>query len=458
MENAEMLVFLPVSELYPHPENPRKDLGDLSELAASIKENGILQNLTVVKGHGGKEDGYTVIIGHRRRAAAIEAGLETVPCIIVELTEKEQIQRMMQENMQRTNLKVYEEANGMQMLLDFGDSIEDISKKTGFSQTTIRRRTKLMELNQKKLKEAVDTRQISLTDLNELSKIEDVKARNKLLADIGTRDFNYKLNGELRKQAVNKNMNDVEAFIKKIEAKQIPAEKKYSGQYEDIGGWNNYDIENWEESKNKIPKLTGEIFYDIETGSGKLKLYRKAQKEKKQKKTPEEIERNRKIKGAWDYLDEQAKILYAMRKDFIEKLSVTAKNKCGVLRGAIIAGIYSTLAYNQLDVAETTKLLGLEDQYDKERLSKSLDALNKMDNKKMARLIWNMFGDNEKLLPTGTTFRKAWPEYTKSHKAIYLYDWLKSIGYVMSEAEEKLIYGKDDIYVDPDKPVEKADE
>ena len=94
MENAEMLVFLPVSELYPHPENPRKDLGDLSELAASIKENGILQNLTVVKGHGGKEDGYTVIIGHRRRAAAIEAGLETVPCIIVELTEKEQIQRI----------------------------------------------------------------------------------------------------------------------------------------------------------------------------------------------------------------------------------------------------------------------------------------------------------------------------------------------------------------------------
>lgn len=457
MENNESLVYLPVAELYPHPENPRKDLGDLSELAASIKENGILQNLTVVKGHGGKEDGYTVIIGHRRRAAAIEAGLEVVPCIIAEMTPKEQIQTMLLENMQRSDLKIYEEANGLQMLLDFGDSIETVAQKTGFSEATIRRRTKLKELNQKKLKEVVDTRQISLTDLNELSKVEDVKARNKLLADIGTRDFNYKLTGELRKQAVNKNMQDVKDFVKKIDAKQIPAEKKYTNQYEDIGGWNNYDIENWEESKKKIPDLKGEVFYDIEA-SGKLKLYRKAQKEKKQKKTPEEIERNRKIKGAWEYLDEQAKVLYAMRKDFIEKLSVTTKNKCGVLKGALIAGIYSMFVYNQLDTAETTKLLGLEDQYDKERLSKSLDACNKMDNKKMARLIWNMFGDSEKTMPTGTTFRKAWPEYTKNHKAIYLYDWLTSIGYVMSEAEEKLIYGKDEIYVDPDKPAQKADE
>lgn len=457
MENNESLVYLKVAELYPHPENPRKDLGDLSELTASIKENGILQNLTVVKGHDGKEDGYTVVIGHRRRAAAIEAGLEVVPCIIAEMTPKEQIQTMLLENMQRSDLKIYEEANGLQLLLDFGDSIETVAQKTGFSEATIRRRTKLKELNQKKLKEVVDTRQISLTDLNELSKVEDVKARNKLLADIGTRDFNYKLTGELRKQAVNKNMKDVKDFVKKIDAKQIPAEKKYTNQYEDIGGWNNYDIENWEESKKKIPDLKGEVFYDIEA-SGKLKLYRKAQKEKKQKKTPEEIERNRKIKDAWEYLDEQAKVLYAMRKDFIEKLSVTTKNKCGVLKGALIAGIYSMFAYNQLDTVETTKLLGLEDQYDKERLSKSLDACNKMDNKKMARLIWTMFGDSEKTMPTGTTFRKAWPEYTKNHKVIYLYDWLTSIGYVMSEAEEKLICGKDEIYVDPDKPVQKAGE
>ena len=59
------MVYLNVENLFPHPDNPRKDLGDLTELADSIKQNGVLQNLTVVP----KEDGgYTVIIGHRRLA------------------------------------------------------------------------------------------------------------------------------------------------------------------------------------------------------------------------------------------------------------------------------------------------------------------------------------------------------------------------------------------------------
>lgn len=69
-QNGQM-VYLPVSKLFPHPDNPRKDNGDLTELAESIKANGVLQNLTVVP----KEDGsYTVIIGHRRLAAAKLAG------------------------------------------------------------------------------------------------------------------------------------------------------------------------------------------------------------------------------------------------------------------------------------------------------------------------------------------------------------------------------------------------
>jgi len=75
------IVYIDVHKLYPHPDNPRKNVDDLEELAASIKANGILQNLTVVPKLGeitGKWDGesYTVIIGHRRLAAAKLAGLE----------------------------------------------------------------------------------------------------------------------------------------------------------------------------------------------------------------------------------------------------------------------------------------------------------------------------------------------------------------------------------------------
>lgn len=72
--------YIPVSKLWRHPDNPRKDLGDVTELAESIKVNGVLQNLTVVPLIGEitkKWDGesYRVIIGHRRLAAAKLAGL-----------------------------------------------------------------------------------------------------------------------------------------------------------------------------------------------------------------------------------------------------------------------------------------------------------------------------------------------------------------------------------------------
>lgn len=111
------LVYLPVNQLYPHPDNPRKELGDLSELAASIRANGVLQNLTVVPRMvtgeiTGKswQDGYTVIIGHRRLAAAKEAGLKEVPCVIADMTLREQARTMLVENMQRSDLTLYEQA------------------------------------------------------------------------------------------------------------------------------------------------------------------------------------------------------------------------------------------------------------------------------------------------------------------------------------------------------------
>lgn len=154
------ITYIPIRQLYPHPDNPRKELGDLSELAASIKENGVYQNLTVIPGHylnsreyiakcvdeGGdaaaaaaawtpkavwSSEDYTIIIGHRRAAAAQQAGLYELPCAIVEMDEREQMQTMMIENMQRSDLTVYEQAQGFQMMMDFGQTVEQISDKSG---------------------------------------------------------------------------------------------------------------------------------------------------------------------------------------------------------------------------------------------------------------------------------------------------------------------------------------
>lgn len=97
-----------LSKLVHHPQNPRKDLGDLTELTDSIKASGIMQNLTVVP----EDDHYLVVIGNRRMEAAKLAGLDTAPCAVVDMTPAEQLSTMMVENMQRSDLTIFEQAAG----------------------------------------------------------------------------------------------------------------------------------------------------------------------------------------------------------------------------------------------------------------------------------------------------------------------------------------------------------
>ena len=135
--STKELVFLSVDKLIPHEKNPRKNLGDLTELSESIKAKGVMQNLTVVPGEG---DTYKIVIGHRRHAAGKLAGLEVLPCVIENMTEAEQVATMLLENIQRSELTVYEQAQGFQMMIDLGETPESIAELTGFSNSTVRRR------------------------------------------------------------------------------------------------------------------------------------------------------------------------------------------------------------------------------------------------------------------------------------------------------------------------------
>ena len=190
--DVSKMIMLPVDKIGQHPDNPRKNLGDLTELAESIKANGVLQNLTVVKRYGeisGEWHGmYTVIIGHRRLAASKLAGLKEVPCVVVEMTPAEQFATMMVENVQRSDLTVYEQAQGFQTMLNLGGTVEEVARQTGFSQSTVRRRLNLMKLDQQKFKESM-CRSATLTDYMELDKIKDDARRNKVLDEIGTPNF-----------------------------------------------------------------------------------------------------------------------------------------------------------------------------------------------------------------------------------------------------------------------------
>lgn len=126
---------IPISQIEPNPEQPRVEIGDLSELSSSIKEKGVLEPLLVKPNNDGT---WMIIAGERRWRAATQAGLREVPCIELDLDEKSIAEIALIENMQRKDLTVWEEADGLANLaVRYGYTQEEISKKIGKSRTSV---------------------------------------------------------------------------------------------------------------------------------------------------------------------------------------------------------------------------------------------------------------------------------------------------------------------------------
>lgn len=177
---SNTLTLIAVQDITPHPNNPRLDLGDLTELVASITAHGVLQPLVVVPVLSGdyvininERSSWRVVAGHRRLAAAKLAGLDVVPCIPTTLTPVEQLEVMLVENIQRSDLTVVEEAHAYQQLLEFdGYTPTKIAKNTGRAVTTIRKRVALTTLPDSTLAH-LETGQISLGDAEKLLQLVD---------------------------------------------------------------------------------------------------------------------------------------------------------------------------------------------------------------------------------------------------------------------------------------------
>ena len=205
------ILMIGVEHLHPHPKNPRQSMSQegLDELSASIKLNGVLQNLTVVPAPEYGEGEYTIIIGHRRHAAAKMAGLTEVPCVVREMDEATQIRTMAMENMQRADLTMMEQAKVCQLMMDLGDSMEEVAAKTGFSTGTIRNRVRLLKLDEEKFKQA-EERGVSMFQFLEISDLKDETARNRALEAAGTNNFSSVLKSEQTRQ---KDLENWEAFL-----------------------------------------------------------------------------------------------------------------------------------------------------------------------------------------------------------------------------------------------------
>lgn len=134
--------MLPVESVRPDPEQPRKAIGDVRELAESIREKGILEPLLVR--YVAREDTYYIISGERRYHAAREVGLRELPCIEKTADEAETLEISLIENLQRKDLTPFEEAEGLARLAEqFEYTHEEIARKIGKSRTSV---TELLSL------------------------------------------------------------------------------------------------------------------------------------------------------------------------------------------------------------------------------------------------------------------------------------------------------------------------
>lgn len=357
------ILMIPTSMLFPHPDNPRKNVGDVTELAESIKTNGILQNLTVVPRLDGdtKWDGeaYTVIIGHRRLAAAKKAGLGELPCIVREMSPQEQVKTMLMENMQRSDLTVYEQAQGFQMMLDMGETVESIAKESGFSQSTVRRRVKLLELDADKFKKS-EARGATLQDYVELEKIESPDLKNKVLDTIGTVNFRDVLKKAIEDEKNLRRMaqweTDLEAFALKIEKRdyvgETPVPMDYVGNF---GRWSPKD------KMVERPEDAGEVKYYYRVSADQIDLYKDRQEHV-------ETEEERQRKAARDAFAKKEAELYeiterhfSLRQDFIMEFRQTKKYLPQIIAFAI-NDIVGTGAWGRddIDAEILTQLLDLD--------------------------------------------------------------------------------------------------
>lgn len=466
-DTPDGLVYIPVEDLYPHPDNPRKDLGDLTELADSIKANGVLQNLTVVPRTVTGEitgetwqKGYTVVIGHRRLAASKLAGLKELPCVITDMDLRGQVQTMLMENIQRSDLTVYEQAQGFQMMLDMGDTVEQIAEKSGFSTTTVRRRVKMMELDQNTLKE-VSSRQISLADFDQLAQVEDIEARNECLEKIGTPDFGQSVATQLRRQAVKKNLPAVKKILKDFKAKAIKQNETWSGKYDSLGSY--IQISDWSQETPLIPEnAPDKLFYNLDEQYGSLRFYKEHKRAAPTKKSAAELARQKQLNAAWERANELRSVTYKLRADFVNGLSLNSKNLTLMIKGALASIIFRCVDYVSADRELIVKTLGIDDSsYSAKRAEEAMAAFDGTSAKGYPILIYANFGDGEKLSHVAG-HSGEWPKYSRDARLVALYEWLCSLGYEMSEDEKALQDGTHKLFEEadtqPERPAESGQE
>lgn len=455
------LVYIPIDELYPHPDNVRKNLGDIEELSESIRLKGVLQNLTVVPGHRMtleewiaackaegvskanatysydenapyEQSGYTVIIGHRRLAAAKAAGLTSLPCVTAELNDEEQITTMMLENMQRSDLTVYEQAKGFQLMIDYGNSVEEIASKSGFSSSTIRRRVKLLELDEDLFSKSVE-RGGSLNDYAELNKLNDVNARNRVLEKIGTPNFNATLKQALSEQEDALFLDAVERIVSSFAKKGDDfSNYRFSARYE--AWYKNKEIE--------VPADKDTAVYAYARRSYEIVVYKECDENFDKERERAERERQERLEASAKKLQELRRATeraYELRREYVKCISDSfAKRHLE----DILSYLTIELFYGErISAPAFSDMLGIVDENgdcDQEDAVREISSCFKdKPYQKLLRIACVVSGDDER---NGYILSYK-IEHIENDELDRLYEFLGKLGYELSDEELQLKNG-----------------
>lgn len=439
-----MITNIQIEKLQGHPKNPRLVVGDVTELSNSIKERGVLQNLTVVPSDNGM---YTVIIGHRRLEASKLAGLKEVPCVITEMDEKTQVATMLVENMQRSDLTPFEQAQGIQQCLDLGMSDKDILKKTGFSKSTLRNRKQMLKLDTEKVQSAQN---VSIDDFINLERIDDIEKRNELLKHAGTDNFNMEVEEAYQDQEQEKRDNKVKEVLNELELYMVDGM--------------DYKVHSYERSlSTDDDEELHELIEYLKTGRDSEKTYvyvvdswrfylcevkSNATSQSNSEVEEQERERNREVRRTRKELKPLFLSAYNLRYEFMKDLVK------GKVTEQMIKHLTKTLTENMINVGRSfvpdkdklEALLNYE-LYDKEDkgyfVSKTL-------NKRATREIGNARSNNIMIASVYLSIDKEdincyghQGEYSQYNADFlqYVYDFIIGLGYKPSDLEKQLLDG-----------------
>lgn len=196
LPDKRRVVELPAEKLIPNPRQPRKTFSkeELDGLSRSIASNGLLQPISVRRTSGGK---YEIIAGERRWRACVQAGMRQIPCLVQECSDAQSAVLAILENLQRQDLQVFEEAEGIRRLMeDWGVTQEEAARRLGKSQSAIANKLRLLRLTPEERKCIVESG-LSERHARAILRIPQEDVRKKLLAQVVEKGLTVRQTEEL---------------------------------------------------------------------------------------------------------------------------------------------------------------------------------------------------------------------------------------------------------------------